>query len=146
MAGTNDAWFQKQRPKALAMCACQAFNTDKGTMTDRPVNDVLTLAESVRYGCELLRAAFPEAQIVLLTPLQSVAAGTENITKAGDIIECCARQLNINVIRLDKDGFIDAAKEKMKHHLTTDGTHTSELGARQIGSFVAQQISALQRP
>jgi lysophospholipase L1-like esterase len=34
----------------------------------------------------------------------------------------------------------------MKHHLTTDGTHTSELGARQIGSFVAQQISALQRP
>lgn len=146
MAGTNDAWFQKQRPKALAMCACQAFNTDKGTMTDRPVNDVLTLAESVRYGCELLRAAFPEAQIVLLTPLQSVAAGTENITMAGDIIECCARQLNINVIRLDKDGFIDAAKEKMKHHLTTDGTHTSELGARQIGSFVAQQISALQRP
>ena len=31
MAGTNDAWFQKQRPKALAMCACQAFNTDKSS-------------------------------------------------------------------------------------------------------------------
>lgn len=146
MAGTNDAWFQKQRPKALSMCACQAFNTDKGTMTDRPVNDVLSLAESVRYDCELLRVAFPEVQIVLLTPLQSVAAGTENITKAGDIIECCAHKLGLSVIRLDKDGFIDATKEKVKHRLTTDGTHTSELGARQIGSFIAQQVTALLKP
>lgn len=146
MAGTNDAWFVKARPKALSMCGCEAFCKDSLTMTDRPINEILTLAESVRYSCELLKAAYPEAQIVLLTPLQSVAAGTENITKAGDIIECCAHQMNLSVIRLDKDGFIDAAKEKVKHHLTTDGTHTSELGARQIGSFIAQQVTALLKP
>ena len=146
MAGTNDAWFVKARPKALSMQGCEAFCQDSLTITDCPVNEILTLAESVRYGCELLREAYPEAQIVLLTPLQSVAAGTEQITKAGDIIACCAHQMDLNVIRLDKDGGIDATKEKIKHHFTTDGTHTSELGAQQIGTFIARQITALLQP
>ena len=146
MAGTNDAWFVKARPKALSMCGCEAFGSDNCKITDRPVNEVLTLAESVRYGCELLREAYPEAQIVLLTPLQSVAAGTENITKAGDIIECCAHKMNLNVIRLDKECGIDAASEKVKHHFTSDGTHTSELGAQKIGTLIARQITALLQP
>ena len=103
MAGTNDAWFLKARPKALTKTACEVFRTDRRTLTDRPVYEILTLAESVRYDCELLRATYPEAQIILLTPMQSVAAGTERITKAGDIIECCAHKMNLNVIRLDKE-------------------------------------------
>lgn len=144
MAGTNDAWFLKQRPKAFSMCGCDAFSTDN--MTDRPINEILTLAESVRYGCELLKAAYPEARIVLLTPLQSVAAGIDNITKAGDIIECSAKHLGLNVIRMDKEGGIDAKKEKVKHQLTTDGTHTSEKGAQLVGTFVAKQIAALLQP
>ncbi|MBQ6379852.1 MAG: SGNH/GDSL hydrolase family protein [Prevotella sp.] len=141
MAGTNDAWFTKARPRALSMTAEEAFIAD--TITDRPVWQVLTLAESVRYGCELLRTAWPEARIILLTPLQSVAAGTANITKAGDIIEDCGRQMGLSVIRLDQNGGIDAKQEKQQYRLTTDGTHTSELGARQVGTFIAQQIAAL---
>ena len=143
LAGTNDAWFLKQRPKALTTSACKGYCTDCCLITGRPVSEVLTLAESVRYDCELLKTSFPNARIILLTPLQSVAAGTENITKAGDIIEDCGQRMGLSVIRLDKDGGIDAAKEKTKHHLTTDGTHTSEAGARQVGTFIAQQVSAL---
>lgn len=143
MAGTNDAWFVKQRPKALTISANKVCCTDCCKMTDRPINQVLTLAESVCYGCELLKAVYPEARIILLTPLQSVAAGPEAITKAGDIIGDCGRRMNLSVIRLDKDGGIDAASEKIKHHFTTDGTHTSEQGARLVGTYIAQQITAL---
>lgn len=144
MAGTNDAWFTKARPGALNMSAEKAFITD--TIINRPVWQVLTLAESVRYGCELLRTNYPEARIILLTPLQSLAAGTVNITKAGDIIEDCGRQMGLSVIRLDKDGGIDAKQERQQYLLTTDGTHTSEAGARQVGTFIARQTAALLRP
>ena len=146
LAGTNDAWFTKARPKALSKSVCKACSTDCCKITDRPVNEVLTLAESVCYGCELLKAAYPEARIILLTPLQSVAAGTENITKASDIIEDCGQRMGLSVIRLDKDGGIDAAKEKVKHHLTIDGTHTSKAGARLVGTFIAQQITNFLQP
>jgi lysophospholipase L1-like esterase len=150
MAGTNDAWFQKQRLQALS----ESQIHDCGHCTNhatcphdsRPVNKILTLAESVCYGCGLLRTAYPEARIILLTPLQSVQAGSANITKAGDIIERCGQQMGLSVIRMDKEAGIDAAKEKVKHRLTTDGTHTSELGARQVGTFVARQIAALLQP
>ena len=136
MAGTNDAWFTKQRPKVF----------ESGGHDSLPVNQILTLTGSVCYGCKMLKAAYPEARIILLTPLQSVQAGTENITKAGDIIEGCGQQMGLSVIRLDKNGGIDAAKEKVKHHLTIDGTHTSEIGARQVGTFIAEQVSALLQP
>lgn len=146
LAGTNDAWFTKARPMALSKSVCKVCSTDCCKITDRPVNEVLTLAESVCYGCELLKAAYPEARIILLTPLQSVAAGRENITKASDIIEDCGRRMGLSVIRLDKNGGIDAAKEKMKFRLTIDGTHTSKAGARLVGTFIAQQITNLLQP
>ena len=143
MAGTNDAWFQKERPNALSISACKAHCTDCCSITKRSVNEVLTLAESVCFCCGLLKEAYPQARIILLTPLQSVAAGTANITKAGDIIEDCGRRMGLSVIRLDKNGGIDAKKEKARHHLTIDGTHTSESGAKIVGTYIAQQISAM---
>lgn len=144
MAGTNDAWFTKARPLVFDTTAEEAFATD--ALINRPVWKVLTLAESVRYDCELLRAHYPDARIILLSPMQSVAAGTANITKAGDIIEGCGQRMGLCVIRLDKDGGIDATQEKRQHRLTTDGTHTSEQGARQIGTFIVQQVTTLLQP
>ena len=146
MAGTNDAWFQKARPLVFAKTAEEAFATDAATLTAHRACDIVTLAESVRYGCELLKTVCPEARIILLTPLQSVAAGTSNITKAGDLIEGCGERMGLSVIRLDKDGGIDAAQEKRQPRLTTDGTHTSEQGARQVGTFLATKIAALLQP
>lgn len=130
MAGTNDAWFTKARPKVFSMTGEEAFITDD--IMNRPVWNVVTLAESVRYNCEILKAAFPKAHIILLTPMPSTAAGVENITKAGDIIEDCGKRLGLNVIRMDQNP-VD----------TTDGTHTSEAGAQQVGTFVAKQLATL---
>ena len=130
MAGTNDAWFQKARPMVFSVTPEEAFAID--SITQRSASQVVSLAESVRYNCELLKAAYPEARIILLTPMQSTAAGTASITKAGDIIESCGNRMNLSVIRMDQEPVY-----------TTDGTHTTEVGAEHIGTFIAQQVATL---
>lgn len=128
MAGTNDAWFLKARPKAFSLTGEEAFITDD--IMHRPIWHVVSLAESVRYNCDIIKRAYPDARIILLTPMPSTAAGEENIKKAGDIIEDCGKRLGLNVIRMDQEP-ID----------TTDGTHTSEAGAQQVGTFVANLLT-----
>lgn len=149
-AGTNDAWFRKARPRAFDMTADEAFtnaakaaDTVSANITDRRVSDVLTLAESVRYGCEMLIESFPKALIVLLTPLQSTAVGTDDIRRAGDIIEGCGRRMAIGVIRQDGDEFVCREQEAKRKRMTTDGTHTSEAGARRNGERIARMVAMI---
>ena len=63
--------------------------------------------------------------------------------QAGGIIESMGRELGLPAIRLDRDFELDSAKEAVKKHLTYDGTHTSVEGARRLGAFLAEKISAL---
>ena len=59
--------------------------------------------EAVLFNCLTIQRDFPQTRIVLLTPLQSVHAGLRPITLAGDCIEACARQLDIECFRQDKE-------------------------------------------
>ena len=137
-AGTNDAWFVSQRPKAFSETADEAFAREE--ITALPANEILTLAASVRYGCEMLSALFPEVRIVLLTPLQATKVDARLIRQAGDIIEDCARHLSLGLIRMDREGCVNAAQERKARKYTTDGVHTNEAGARLNGLLVAQRV------
>ena len=141
-AGTNDAWFVKQRPKVFAKTAAQAF-ADKKPIRGRKPNEVLSLAESVRYGCELLMERFPEAQIILLTPLQAIQPTKANLDRASDIIEQCGRRMGLEVVRQDRECCVRRADEQKTKRYTTDGAHTSEEGARLNGTYLAKRISEL---
>jgi len=143
-AGTNDAWFSEARPGAFDKTATQVFAENSGRfITDKSVCNVVTLAESVRYGCEMLMESFPDAQIILLTPLQSVQAGMAEIRKVGDIIEDCGHYMSINVIRQDYGSGVYSVREKASGKFTYDGTHTSEEGARCCGYYIANMVSAV---
>lgn len=142
-AGTNDAWFPDQRPGALVLMPHVAFAAD--SLLSRPANAVLTLAEAVRWDCEMLKSAFPEARIVLLTPMQSTSIADDQITLAGNIIEGCARCLSLSVIRLDRDAPVRSAAERKHFRYTYDGTHTSEAGAQAVGRLAATRIRMLYR-
>ena len=124
------------------MTTDDAFSSDSQAFRKLTVCEIVTLAESVRYGCELLMTLCPKTQIVLLTPFQSVQAGN-TIFKVSDLIAQCGHRMGLSVIRLDQQSGIHAAREKNKHYLTTDGTHTSEEGARRAGTFIARQLSTL---
>lgn len=140
--GTNDAWFTKRRPGVFGKSAAEAFASDSLTIMRHP-SSVLSLAESVRYGCELLRNAFPYAQIILLTPMQSTAVPYDNIRRAGDIIEECANRMSIPVVRLDKESCVSDIQERHTKRFTTDGTHTNEEGARRNGLLIANTVRTL---
>lgn len=138
MAGTNDMWFTSKRPEVFAMTADEAFaDTD---ILQRPANRVLSLAGSVRYGCEMLKSSFPHAQLVLITPMQTTKVSAELAERTGDVIEACGKQLGVAVIRLDKEGCVSRAQELKKKTHTSDGVHTNEAGARCVGTFVAKRL------
>ncbi len=140
--GTNDAWFEDKRPGLFGVTVDEAFAMTDGYITSRPVDSVLSLAESVRYGCELLMEAFPEARIVMLTPLQSTAVEYSRIRLAGDIIEECGARMSIPVIRLDKAAGIYSVRERVSRKFTYDGTHTSVDGARRVAELVCKFLTA----
>ncbi|MGN1263698.1 MAG: SGNH/GDSL hydrolase family protein [Prevotella sp.] len=159
-AGTNDAWFSGKRPLAFSKTADEAFagtttakisshkagtadETAGSDMTSRPACTILTLAESVIYGCTMLQKAYPDATIIVLTPLQSAAVPTDSISLAGDIMEGCCRRMGIGVIRQDGNDYINARLERRNRQLTTDGTHTNETGARHNARLIARSIKAL---
>ena len=142
-AGTNDAWFGKQRPQRYAKTAEEAFAGATEMITQKPVKEITTLAESVRYVCEMLMSAFPDAQIVLLTPMQCTAAPAEDIRKVGDIIEQCGQRMSVNVIRQDYGSVVNRLRESKQHTYTSDGTHTNEQGARRNGAYIAHRVEAM---
>lgn len=155
-AGTNDAWFASKRPGIWDKSAEQAFAnaTTQGFITQRKPSTVLSLAESVRYNCELLMEAFPSAQIILLAPQQSTAVDHALLTRAADLIEESGAQMGIGTIRQDRElatyrarepqraskGQIVTPRQRLR---TSDGTHTNAVGARRAGRFIARRVESM---
>lgn len=137
-AGTNDAWFAEHRPQAMTRKGDTYLSTTD--FLNSSPSEVLTLQESVMMCCEMLREAFPEVKIVLLTPLQTVKVDNAKITMTGDLIEECARINGCRVIRQDKDSPVRSDAEKVKKVNTYDGTHTSKRGAQSNGELIARKV------
>ena len=142
-AGTNDLWFKDKRPGLYTKTADQAMQTTTAALTSKPVNQVLSLSESVRYNCELLRQAFPTCRIIILTPMQTTKVPTEEIRRGGDIMQAVAEKMKLDVIRQDAPSFIDRKVEEKKFTHTYDGVHTSEAGAKNNAKLLSQKISQL---
>ena len=146
MAGTNDAWFCDKRPQAFcepSTDSTSCANSATCCADTVPPSRVLTLHESVCYGCRMLRKAYPDAMLVLVTPPQTTAVETARINRTGDIIEQVGNRLAIPVIRLDHEGCIEREQELKEKRFTYDGTHTNKEGARRIGKLIARRIDAL---
>lgn len=137
-AGTNDAWFVNRRPRAMESHDADCLSTLD--LAGAKPSEVLTMQESVVMCCGLLRQRFPQAKIVLLTPMQTVKVSDEQIERAGNLIEICGEALGCGVIRLDKDSCVRSKDESVKKVYTYDGTHTSEQGAECNGRLVARSV------
>lgn len=138
-AGTNDAWFAQRRPGLLEKTTDEVF-ADTASLSAMAPSAVLSLAGAVRQDCELLQAEFPDATIVLLTPMQCTAAPAEAIEQVGDIIEECAIRLQVGVVRQDHKGCVRRNEELRQKHNTTDGIHTSVEGAKCMGAMLSEAV------
>ncbi len=141
-AGTNDAWFVKKRPQAFSLSADEIF-ASASRLTSEPARHILSLAGAVRYDCELLQERFPQARIILLTPLQTTRASEENMELATNVIESCGRLMGLPVIRQDKECCVRRADEARQLKYTRDGAHTTVEGARINGLYLARRIAQL---
>ncbi|MCR4853637.1 MAG: SGNH/GDSL hydrolase family protein [Prevotella sp.] len=142
-AGTNDAWFSDKRPGIYTQTVSRVFRTAEGFSTEQTADKVISLAACVRYDCELLMQYFPDCQVILLTPPQTTATSTEKIVQVSDVIEACGHRMSIGVIRLDQEACNYDVREKQNKHFTTDGTHSSEAGARRNGYYIANRVSSM---
>ena len=144
-AGTNDAWFVKKRPGVFSKTASQACRM-KETISTLTPGRITSLAEAVVFNTERLRQRFPEARIILLTPLQSVHPTEANFARATAIIEECGRLLGLPVVRQDVECCVRRADEARHRRYTSDGTHTSEEGAKEVGTYLAGRIASILNP
>lgn len=140
-AGTCDAWFESQRPEMYSLTVDKAFKTSLQDLMMKKVNQVTSLAESIRFNCEILRESFPDSRIVLLTPVETTVAGEARNQKVSNIIEECAKRLDVEVIRLDKVCNIKCNEERIKKHYTVDGSNTSVVGAQLIAERVFELLN-----
>lgn len=141
--GTNDGWFKaKYYPQLFVRTANEAFSK-YDSIAQTPINKIVTLAESVVFNCALLQKYFPEARIILLTPMQTTAVPLSVIEQIGDVIDNCGKLMNISTIRQDKICCVKSADERKVKVNTYDGTHTSKIGAQKNGKLIALEISKL---
>jgi lysophospholipase L1-like esterase len=138
-AGTNDAWFHAKRPGIFSVTTSEAMSRLESNLASKP-SSYTSLTEAVTCGIAMTRRAFPEAEIVVLTPPETTATSSEMISHVADLITECAEANNVITIRLDKYSGISREKEKQHYELTTDGTHTSTKGAQTIATLVHDSL------
>ena len=83
---------------------------------------------------------FPAAQIILLTPLQSIAFTNARREAVAEIIVGCANQLGCMSIRQDRECGIYREQESVSYYRTTDGTNPSKIGAITVGNALFRLI------
>lgn len=140
-AGTNDAWFSEKRPGMFSATVEQVFKAPFPYASSIKVSSVVSLAGSIRFVCDRLLSRFPNAQLFLLAPMQTVKASYEKTSKVGDIIQECGRRMSIPVIRQDYLTGVYSARETKSQTMTSDGTHTSVGGAKRNGYLIANQLT-----
>lgn len=135
-AGTNDAWFPHLRPEEFSETVNRALGRDAAELLSLPPGKVLSLPEAVRYDLMILGGRFPDAKLIVLTPLQSVKVSPEMLADVSGMIETVALSTGAAVIRQDLLCPVRSVSEMTDRRLTTDGTHTSPEGARRNAAVI----------
>lgn len=145
-AGTNDAWYPQHRPNALNKTAKEVFEDEATNYLDSVnINQCTSIAQAFRYVAEMIIANLPTTKVVICTPLQSTAFTAERNNSVTEVISSCANYMSWNVIVQSKECGLSRLEEKRGYKNTYDGTHTSETGAKAIGTYLANKFSSMFR-
>lgn len=143
LAGTNDGLFPSRAPQLLNKTAKDVFEDEDTDYSAIEVNSCTTLAQSIRYVAQMILDNTPNAQVILTTPLQSTQIKHEMNTNISKIIEQCANYMSWNVINQSKECGINRIQELQGFYKTYDGVHTSVIGAKDVGLFIAAKFLSL---
>ena len=143
-AGTNDAWYPDSRPDALNDTAKEIFvdQISSNYLDDVNINTCTSIAKAIRYVSEMIISKFPKCKVMIGSPLQSSTIPIDRIESVSQIIEQCANYMSYAFINQSKDCSISRLQERKGFYKTTDGTHTSEIGAKDVGEVVAARFKS----
>lgn len=140
-AGANDAWFQKQRPGIFS-----DITVPEGSVEDCLPSSYTSLASSIELDCRLLQEHFPDARLLLVTPVEMAPVTPDKVKRVGDVIEEIGKKQGIEVLRADKNVNIRHAVERIKpRRYTYDGVHTNPAGARLIANYIIDKLKYPQK-
>ncbi len=136
-AGANDAWFADKRPGIYAKDKSHKYYSFP---TDIKPNEITSLYGSVSMICDMLHHSFPDANLLVVTPLQMSKVSAEKIHVTSDIIEEAAKSKGCTVLRADKEVCILHDVESNSPTYTYDGVHTNAEGAKILGDFILRHL------
>lgn len=143
LAGTNDAWYPQYRPDAVADTPASVMSDESVWLNVKAIGSLTSIPKAMRYVAEMIWDKFPDAQVVVTTPLQSTAFTTDRREAIANCIKGSADYLSWATIEQDKVCDISRIRESQGYSMTYDGTHTSEAGAKMVGEILASQLTAL---
>lgn len=139
-AGANDVWFHDRRPGIFAINDKDITPLPEDLRTADPAS-ATSLAGSVELVCRMLSHALPEAEIVLMTPVEMSKAPAAMTERVSSIIAATGERLGLRVLRADRDVPIRHETERRRPTMTSDGVHTNPGGALLIGCYVTRNLS-----
>jgi lysophospholipase L1-like esterase len=154
-AGTNDAWLNESprgqstaysRPNVFNKTASDVFEANiSETILSYDINTLVNLPDAIRYNIELLYQNFTNAQIILLSPLQTASSFTTfaQNRRIGNLIEDCAEYMSVPCIRQDKECGIWSIRENISHVDLVDGVHLNSTGAKKVGEYLAARLRSI---
>lgn len=132
--GRNDANFQTGIASDIFV----------GEITNRVANTILTVGEGIRYTCETLLNAFPDVQIILVTPIQWSDTAGRTPFEMGQIVKDCAGYLSVSVIDAGKESGIYKYYDTLTiHKYLLDGTHPNLAGTIKLGNYIKNRLERL---
>ena len=108
-----------------------------------------TFEYSVKYGIEMLRKAYPQAEVMLVSPYppegnkggkEPYFEGGQPLTKYVNMIETISDKEKTFYYDMYNSGLITSAN---RSEYIADGTHTNEKGAFFVGESITRQIAEL---
>jgi lysophospholipase L1-like esterase len=146
-AGTNDGLFPSARPDALRDTADDVFaDISTDYRTGHNINTCLSIAMAYRYVFEMIIEHFPDAQVVIMSPMQSTGFTKERGDAIGTILRDCAGHTSSIFINMANEAGVSRIVETRKgNYLTRDGIHLIQKGAEMVGDFLAHRLISVLR-
>ncbi|MBQ9676790.1 MAG: SGNH/GDSL hydrolase family protein [Prevotella sp.] len=143
MAGTNDLWFSDKRPDCLHLRSSDIYLPPVKSIAHYKPSGLTQLTQCVCYDMELLRTAFPEARIILVTPPQNNKNSVDDQVMVGNYIAGCAMEMRQAYIPLTEAFDVFYGPDIIPAGFSKDGVHTTVKGAKVLGKYIYEQVKAI---
>ena len=141
-AGTNDT--PAEEIDTVENEFISNYNTNNYTVVPLENVNRMTFAGAMRYTYEKLNELYPNAKIVVCTPLQECFESYDSIYKKGKLIEYIASRLSIISWNTRDCGILNIyEKPNTDSRDLVDGLHPNASGAKKIAEYISREFKKL---